>query len=141
MRGCATTTVPVPVARVWEVVADHEGMSRWAPGMKASLLRPGDTERNGVGAQRRLQPLPLMTPFVEEITAFEPERRMAYRAVSGIPFRNYAAEIELRPSAEGTGIVYTVSADNRLPGVAAAIAYGLLFALKRQVVNRNVEGP
>lgn len=136
MRACATATVSVPAARVWDVVADHEGMSRWAPGMKASLLRPGDAERNGVGAQRRLQPLPLLPPFVEQITAFEPGRRMAYRAVSGIPFRNYAADIELRPVGQGTEIAYTVSADNRIPAVAAAIARGLLFALKRQVLNR-----
>src|SRR5699024_5388985 len=97
------------------------------------LLRPGDAERNGVGAQRRLQPLPLLPAFVEEVITFEPERRLTYRAVSGIPFRNYVGDVVLRPVGEGTAISYTISADNRIPGVAAALANGLLFALKRQV--------
>ncbi|MEZ0364965.1 SRPBCC family protein [Mycobacterium sp. pUA109] len=133
MRAQARTTVAAPVTRVWAVLSDHEGMSNWAPGMKASLVRPGDPERNGVGAQRRLQPAPFLPPFVEEITAFEPDRRLSYRAVSGIPLRNYAGEVELRSVGEGTEITYRVSADNRIPGAAAVLANVLLFAFKRQI--------
>jgi uncharacterized protein YndB with AHSA1/START domain len=135
MHATATATVAAPAARVWAVLSDHEGMARWAPGMKASLVRPGDDERNGVGAQRRLQP-PLLPAFVEEITAFEPERRLSYAALAGIPLRNYVADVQLRPVGSGdsgTEISYTVSADNKIPAVAPAMAHGLLFALKRQV--------
>ncbi len=67
MQATATATVAAPVSRVWAVLSDHEGMSRWVPGVTASLLRPGDRERNGVGAQRRLRPLPFLPPFVEEV--------------------------------------------------------------------------
>lgn len=133
MHATATATVAAPVARVWAVLADHEGMSKWAPGMKATLVRPGDVERNGVGAQRRIKALPLLPAFVEEVTVFEPERRLSYRAVSGIPLRNYVGNVELRPAGDGTAISYTVSADNRVPAAAAVLANGLLFALKRQV--------
>ncbi|OHU99787.1 SRPBCC family protein [Mycobacterium talmoniae] len=133
MRAQARTTVSAPVTRVWAVLSDHEGMSNWAPGMKASLLRPGAPERNGVGAQRRLQAVPFLPAFVEEITAFEPDRRLSYRAVSGIPLRNYVGDVELRAVGEGTEITYTVSADNRIPGAAAVLANALLFAFKRQV--------
>lgn len=133
MRATATATVPAPLARVWAVLADHEGMSKWAPGLKATLVRPGDTERNGVGAQRRIKALPLLPGFVEEVTVFEPERRLSYRAVAGIPLRNYVGDVELRPAGAGTEISYTVSADNRVPGAAAVLANGLLFALKRAV--------
>jgi uncharacterized protein YndB with AHSA1/START domain len=136
MRATATAVVTAPAARVWAVLADHEGMARWAPGMKAGLVRPGDSERNGVGAQRRVQP-PLLPGFVEEVTAFEPERRLSYRGVAGIPFRNYVGDVQLRPAGDGTEIAYTVSADNRLPAVAAMLANGLLFALKRQVARRR----
>lgn len=133
MRATATATVPVPAAKVWEVLSDHEGMANWAPALTATLVRPGTTERNGVGAQRRFKMGPA-PEFVEEVTAFEPERRLTYVAVSGIPFRNYVGDVELRPAGDsGTEISYTVSADNRVPVVAAVMANGLLFALKRQL--------
>lgn len=136
MHATATATVDAPVADVWAVLSDHEGMSKWAPGIKVTLVRHGDFERNGVGAQRRIQALPLLPAFVEEITAFDPDRRLTYIAVSGIPLRNYEGDVELRIVGSGTEIRYTVSADNRIPGVAAVLAHGLLFALKRQV-NRK----
>ena len=99
-------------------------------------MRHGDFERNGVGARRHIRPL-LLPAFVEEVTEFEPQERMSYKAVSGIPFRNYVGRVELRPNGAGTEISYTVSADNRIPGAAAAIANGLLFLLKRQVKRRG----
>lgn len=137
MQATATATVSAPIARVWAVVSDHEGMAHWAPGMKATLVRHGDFERNGVGAQRKIRALPFLPPFVEEVTAFESDQRMSYRALSGIPFRNYAGDVELRPASGGTEISYTVRADNRIPAVAAVLASGLLFALKRQVNRRD----
>lgn len=133
MRATATATVPAPPASVWQLLSDHEGMARWAPGLTVTLVQDGSPDRNGVGAQRRIQPAPLLPAIVEEVTAFEPEKRLAYRAVSGVPFRNYSGEVELAPVGHGTEIRYTVSADNRLPAVATVLANGLLFALKRQV--------
>lgn len=133
MHATATATVTAPVAKVWSVLADHEGMARWAPGLKVTLDSVGAPDRNGVGARRRIKPAPLLPAIVEEITAFEPDQRLGYRGVAGIPFRNYAGEVELRQAGHGTEIRYTVSADNKLPGVAAVLANGLLFAVKRQV--------
>lgn len=132
MHATATTTVAATPARVWAVLADHEGMSKWAPGLKAALVRPGDTERNGVGARRSIRALPLLPAIVEEVTCFEPERRLSYRAVAGVPLRDYTGEVVLRPAGYGTEIRYTVSAANRLPVAAAVLAHTLLFALKRQ---------
>lgn len=136
MRGTATATVAASPAQVWAVVADHEGMSKWGPGIKATVIRGGELEHNGVGAQRRVQALPLAPAFVEEVTEFEPEQKLSYTAVSGIPFRNYAGTVELTPVGDDTEISWTVSADNHLPGVAKALASGLLFALTRQIKRR-----
>ncbi|MDD7812463.1 SRPBCC family protein [Mycolicibacter sinensis] len=133
MHATATATVAAPAARVWAVLSDYEGMSAWAPGLQITLARPGSPEPNGVGAQRRIKAVPGMAPLVEEIVAFEPDQRLSYRGVSGIPFRNYLGDVVLRPSGAGTEISYTISADNQLPGVAAVLAHGLLFALKRAV--------
>lgn len=133
MHATATATVAASAAQVWAVLSDYEGMSSWAPGLKITVIRPGTTEPNGVGAQRRIQAVPGMAPLVEEIIAFEPDQRLSYRGVSGIPFRNYVGNVALRSTGSGTEISYTVSADNRLPGVAAVLAQGLLFGLKRAV--------
>ncbi|MEB3049444.1 SRPBCC family protein [Mycolicibacter sp. MYC123] len=133
MHATATATVAAPASRVWAVLSDHEGMSSWAPGLKITLIRPGAPEPNGVGAQRRIKAIPGVPPIVEEVIAFEPDQRMSYRGVSGMPFRNYVGDVVLRPSGSGTAITYTVSADNPVPGVAAVLANGLLFALKRAV--------
>lgn len=133
MHGAATATVAAPASRVWAVLTDYEGMSSWAPGLKITVVRPGAPEPNGVGAQRRIQAVPGMAPLVEEIIAFEPDQRLSYRGVSGIPFRNYVGEVVLQPAGSGTRISYTVSADNSLPGVASVLANVLLFGLKRAV--------
>lgn len=135
MQATATATVAAPLARVWAVLSDHEGMSSWAPGIKVSLVRAGATERNGMGARRRIKTAPLLPAIVEEVTAFEPERQLSYRAVAGVPFRNYTGQVQLRPADAGTEIRYTISADNRLPAVAPLLARGLLFALKRACSN------
>ena len=136
MRASATTTVTATPEQVWAVLSDHEGMARWAPGLKVDLVRHGEFERNGAGAQRTIRTAPLVPPMVEEVVDFEPQQRLSYRGVSGIPFRNYLGEVELRPAGSGTAISYTVSADTPLPGVARVLAGGLLFALKRQVNRR-----
>jgi carbon monoxide dehydrogenase subunit G len=133
MHATATATVAAPAARVWAVLSDYEGMSAWAPGLQITLARPGSPEPNGVGAQRRIKAMPGMAPLVEEIVAFEPDQRLSYRGVSGIPFRNYVGDVVLRPSGSGTEISYTISADNQLPGVATVLANVLLFGLKRAV--------
>src|SRR5262245_38541465 len=114
MKSTATKTVAASAAAVWAVLADHEGMSAWAPGLTATLAKAGSTDRNGLGAVRRItNPLPV-PPIVEEVTAFEPNRRLAYRAISGVPLKSYRGEVLLEPTNTGTKITYSISADRRL---------------------------
>jgi uncharacterized protein YndB with AHSA1/START domain len=135
MFTTVTTTVDLAPAQVWKVLADHEGMSGWAPGLRARLVTSGAGDPNGVGAVRSLE-LPGPAPaIVEEVVAFEPERLLAYRARSGVPFRGYGGEVELRPAGAGTEIRYTIRADERVPVVdrlaIRGVAKGLLALLVR----------
>ncbi|GAC1387398.1 MAG: hypothetical protein NVSMB48_26710 [Marmoricola sp.] len=115
VTGNATATLDRPVEEAWEVLADHVGMRSWGPGLKVTLTKTGDTDPNGVGAVRRIStPLPL-PPIVEEVTAFEPSRLLAYRAISGVPLRDYRGEVELTDHAGKTSISYTIHADSRIP--------------------------
>jgi uncharacterized protein YndB with AHSA1/START domain len=136
MRATSVTTVNAPIDHVWEVLADHEGMSEWAPGLKATLSKPGAIDRNGVGAVRRLGvglPAPVIT---EEIVEFEPGKRLGYKALGGVPLKNYQGEVSLREVPAGTEISYSVIVDKRLPfgeqAVAKAISKTLLSALARR---------
>jgi Polyketide cyclase / dehydrase and lipid transport len=137
MHSTATTTVAAPPSRVWAVLADHEAMSSWAPGLRVSLDETGSTDRNGVGAVRRISTPGPAPAIVERITEFEPERRLSYRALAGVPLKNYGGTVVLHQVEGGTRISYTISADERVPAVekamTAIIARTLLNGLTRAV--------
>lgn len=136
MHSTVTKTVSAPIDRVWALLADHEGMSGWAPGLSVRLTSTGSPDRNGLGAVRRISPPGPVPAIVEEITGFEPGRRLSYRAISGVPLKNYTGDVRLSETLAGTAISYTVGADQRIPFVEKAltrlIATGLLIALVRQ---------
>lgn len=131
----ASATVPRPVDHVWTVLANHEGMSSWAPGLSVTLDNEGAPDRNGLGAVRRISAPGPMPAIVEEIVAFVPNSTLGYRATSGVPFKNYGGEVVLSPVSGGTRIDYSISLDERVPVVekAAAALVGrlLLTALVR----------
>jgi uncharacterized protein YndB with AHSA1/START domain len=136
VRATATTVVKKPVDHVWSVLADHEGMSSWGPGVKVTLDEEGASERNGVGAVRRISAPGPMPAIVERITAFEPGERLGYTAIGGVPFRNYHGEVLLSPVAGGTRVDYSVSLEVPVVGFASAlpanaIAHTLLRLLAR----------
>jgi hypothetical protein len=74
-------------AAVWAVLADFGSLSRWADGvdhcclLNADLL-DADTHREPLGLTRRIQCG--RDAFTETITAFEPQRSLAY-AIVGVP--------------------------------------------------------
>lgn len=136
MQTIAKKTVDLTPEHVWTVLADHEGMARWAPGLKVTLERPGAPERNGVGAVRRIVAPGPAPAIVEEIIGYEPNRKLVYKALSGVPLKGYVGTVELAPQGQGTEIRYSVSAEQRVPlvekAVTAAIAHTLLTALVRR---------
>ncbi len=137
MQATSTATVSSPVDHVWEVLSDHEGMSEWRLGIKVTLRAEGTPDRNGVGAVRVIDAPGPAPSIVEEIVAFEPGRRLGYRALSGVPLKNYAGDVALRDVGGRTEITYTISVDRRLPladrAAAKTISFVLLKALVRQV--------
>jgi len=131
----ASATVPRPVDHVWQVLADHEGMSSWGPGLKVELTTEGAPDRNGLGAVRRITAPGPAPAIVEEVVAFEPGAKLGYRALSGVPFKNYGGTVTLTPAGSGTRVDYAITLDERVPVVekaaAAAVARVLLTALVR----------
>lgn len=134
-RVTASATVQRPVEHVWSVLADHEGMTSWGPGLTVTLDKEGSTDRNGLGAVRRIAAPGPAPAIVEEVVAFEPGSKLGYKALSGVPFKNYGGEVVLSPAGTGTRIDYSITLDERVPlvekGAAAAVARVLLTALVR----------
>jgi len=136
MRATSTATVTAPASHVWDVLSDHEGMSHWGPGVSVTLRSEGATDRNGVGAVRVIDAPGPMPSIVEEVVAFDPGRLLSYKALSGIPLRNYRGEVVLRAVAAGTEITYTVTADQRVPLVEQAVVKAISLTLLRALVRR-----
>jgi uncharacterized protein YndB with AHSA1/START domain len=95
-----------PIEGIFEILSDHENYDRFGGVRHAELLRPGDSERNGRGAMRRIKLGPLV--FDEEITAFERPIRMDYviRKLN-VPFDHDGGSIRLDERDGGTHALWT----------------------------------
>ena len=115
-------TVAAPPALVWDVLADYPGMTKWAGARTVDIERPGTSVPYGVGTIRALKSW--HGTIREEITGFEPERRMSYKGLSGVPAHDYRAVVELSRRDDATQMSWTVSFQPRkftAPIVSAVI--------------------
>lgn len=140
MRATATATVKASVDQVWAALADHEAMASWGPGMKVTLTKEGAPERNGVGAVRRIKAPGPAPAIVEEITRFEVDGVLGYKALGGVPFRNYGGEVVLSPAGAGTRIEWTLTADQRLPVVEQVALKAVVTTLLQLLVRAVKKG-
>lgn len=130
-RGQSVRQVDTPATTVWRVLADHRGMADWGPGLTVEIERDGSPIAAGVGAIRVIS-----APAVrirEEITAFEPGRRLAYRALSGIPLPGWAGEVALAETAGRTTIRWSLTVRTRLPGAGPILDLAARFMLSALV--------
>ncbi len=58
-----------------------------------------------------------LTSLREEIVERVPERRLSYMLLSGLAIRDYRADVDLRPTADGTEIRWHTTFRSKLPGV------------------------
>ncbi|WP_183096173.1 SRPBCC family protein [Nocardioides stalactiti] len=135
MRSVATATVKTPIDQVWASLADHEGMASWAPGLKVTLTREGRSERNGVGAVRKIDAPGPAPAIVEEITRFEPGQGLGYKATGGVPLKNYRGDVDLAQDGTGTRISWAISADQRVPFVEKAVTKAIATVLLKAFVR------
>jgi len=84
---------------VWALLADVTTWSRWSAFDESHLETPGRDDPNGVGAIRRFRMKRRTTR--EEVVAFEPEVHLGYTLVSGLPVRDYRADVTLAPTPRG----------------------------------------
>jgi len=113
-------TIPAPVERVFEVISDHAGYSRF-PGIQSSeLVREGETERNGLGALRRIRSRPLS--FEEEVTRFERPTRMDYLILDvNAPISHDGGSMVLSDEGSGTRVIWTSTFEYTVPVMGGAL--------------------
>jgi uncharacterized protein YndB with AHSA1/START domain len=87
-------TLAAPIDACFGILADHEGYTRFRGISKAELIEVGQSDRNGVGAVRRLTSGRIW--FDEEITAYERPRRLDYLIKqTNLPLNHQGGSIEL----------------------------------------------
>jgi uncharacterized protein YndB with AHSA1/START domain len=125
--------VSAPPEVVFDVLTDHRRYAEITPMRRSELEREGEPAPNGVGAIRALHSVG--PPLREEVIAYEPPRRFAYRVLSGVPVRDHVGTVELTPANGGTHVVYAIRTMPTVPLVGRAIV-----AVTRQAVQRLLDG-
>lgn len=118
---------------VFAVLTEHHLYAKITPMRRSILEREGDPPPNGVGAVRVLTSLG--PPLREEVIAYEPPSRFAYKLLSGAPVRDHVGTVELHPDGEGTRMVYAVRTIPTLPVVGAAVV-----AVVKQAIKALIKG-
>jgi Polyketide cyclase / dehydrase and lipid transport len=118
---------------VFDVATDHRGYSDISSVRSAELEREGDPPPNGVGAIRSLKTVG--PPIREEVVAYEPPSRFAYKLLSGAPLRDHLGTLELSESPVGTRVTYTVQTTPTLP-----LLKRVTMAIARQSIRTLLKG-
>jgi uncharacterized protein YndB with AHSA1/START domain len=107
--------------QVFKLISDHRAYVRY-PGVKAaSLIKQGAREADGLGAVRALSVEGGVT-FVEEITRFEPGKRMDYLILNKwLPMRHKGAVITLESHGGMTRVRWVSRFEVPLPLVGGLI--------------------
>lgn len=115
--------------RVFALLADAPSWKRWAgPVIVASWWeREGTPAPGGVGAIRRLGVRGASSR--EEIVAYDPPTHLAYTILSGLPVRDYLANVRLTPDGTGTRIEWSGRFTPKLPGTGGVLRLFLLSTI------------
>jgi hypothetical protein len=65
----------------------------------------------------------------EEIVAYDPPHHLAYTILSGLPVRDYRADVRLEPDGAGTRIVWGGTFVPKLPGTSAVLRLFLVTTI------------
>ena len=114
------TTEASPAA-VWRLLGDSSTWPAWTPIESVALDRPGGAD--GLGEIRTFKTGRYLVR--EEIVERQPERRLSYELLSGLPVRDYRATIDLTPQPQGTEIHWRTTFTATIPGSGWLYRWGL----------------
>lgn len=135
IRAEAWSAAPPP--EVFALLADGTSWTDWGDWVGFALEQPGPDGGQGVGAVRALTSRSAGRTIVsrERVTEVEPDRRVGYALLSGLPLIDYHGLVELTPERGGTRIVWSSSFRKaRTPGT------GWLYRSVLQAFIRRTAG-
>jgi uncharacterized protein YndB with AHSA1/START domain len=126
-RYTAERVIPRPTAEVFDYLADVSRQPEWVHGVSSCRWRDGSGPGDGAVADQTMTFLGRRRDVPMTMTAFQPQRRVAYSKADPFPIR-FAFEVE--PEAGGTRVRYPVEMEPR----------GLLRLLLPLIGRRTIEG-
>jgi hypothetical protein len=118
---------------VFSLLADGSSWPRWSPIESFELEREGDPSPEGQGAIRVFRRG--RTTGRDQIVDVAPDRLFRYVSLSGVPVRDYQAEVELEIVAGGTEIRWHASFVSKMPGTGWLLERGL-----RRFLSQSAKG-
>lgn len=116
-------TTSADPATVYALLRDGAGWPTWSPIESFELEREGAGEREGLGAVRVFRSGRVTGR--DTIVELVPDRRFSYTHVSSLPIRDYHADVDLSPTADGTAIRWVSTFEPKLPGTGWLLRRGL----------------
>ena len=99
---------------VYELLARGETWPEWSGIGTFTLEQPGEGAPEGLGAIRVFRTG--RTTSRERLVELVPGRRLSYALLSGLPLRDYRADVDLTPANGGTDIRWHSTFSARRPG-------------------------
>lgn len=133
MELAVRATSPAAPETLYALVADGTTWPDWAPMDSFTLERPGESGGESVGAVRVFRTGRHVSR--EQIVELVPGRRLSYVLLSGLPLRDYRADIDLLPEPGGTVVSWRSRFRPKLPGT------GWIYrAALRRFIQRCADG-
>ncbi|HKA93857.1 MAG TPA: SRPBCC family protein [Acidimicrobiia bacterium] len=108
---------------VFALLADGATWPRWSPIESFELEREGDPPPEGPGAIRVFRRG--RTVGRDQLVDVAPAERFVYASLSGLPVRDYLAEVELTAVVGGTEIRWQATFSPKMPGTGRLLERGL----------------
>lgn len=114
-------TLNAPIEKVFEMLTDHANYKQFRGIDDSELIREGNSETNGLGAQRRIKAGPVT--FFEDVVAFERPTLFEYRIVKMTPplLEHLLGRVELTDNNGKTDVRWVSDSNVRLPLIGGFI--------------------
>jgi uncharacterized protein YndB with AHSA1/START domain len=122
-----------PPDAVWRWLADASSWKHWTNLTISELECQGAPEPDGVGAIRKLGRAGRVSR--EQVLEFDAPTHLAYTILSGVPVKDYRADVHLSADGDGTLIAWRASFEPTRPGTGTAIRMFFTYFL-RDVARR-----
>jgi uncharacterized protein YndB with AHSA1/START domain len=129
----AEATTAASPDTVYALLRDGATWPDWSPLGSFELMRAGDEGGESVGAVRVFKTGRVRSQ--ERIVELVPDEKLSYVLEDGLPLRDYRADVELAPVADGTQIRWHSSFHAKVPGTGPLYRWQL-----GKFIQRTVDG-